>query len=528
MPTPTIPVSRPQATVMLSRVAHSLYWLSRYIERAENITRLLEVNLQFLLDFQDIEDESLKDHWHSLIASSGNRSLFESLYSAADSQSVTSFFAFDLRNPSSILACIYAARENARMIRDQISAEMWEAINELYLFLKARNAAEVWAAGPHEFFEHIKRHSHLFQGLTDSTYPRSEGWEFVQFGKFIERAEMTTRILDVKYHILLPDVTDVGGAVDTAQWQAVLRSASALDAYRRFYVREILAWKVAEFLIFSDSFPRSLHYCTAQLDELLRRILGDDGPRARTAAVRDYLDYYGNRVHYFDLSGAHDRLVIEAESEVETVPDAVRPPRSDVTSPGRPGAPAPSELHAEFLADSHYVNLGVELRHEVKEYFDRHPRTGMWAEACALGRHVFETFTYRPYSTGVNTVATEALRQRTGVCQDYAHVMLGLCRAAGLPARYVSGYFLNIERRPDESEASHAWVEVHLPGQGWIGYDPTHARPADERYVKLAAGRDYSDIRPVSGTYRGAPTKELRVDVAVREHEKERVVSNAL
>lgn len=280
------PVSRPQANVMLSRVAHSLYWLSRYIERAENIARLLEVNLQFLIDFQDIEDGALKDHWGSIIASSGNEEIFAKLYPATDNQSVTAFFAFDLRNPSSILSCVFAARENARMIRDQISAEMWEAINELYLFLKVRNSAEVWAAGPLEFFDHIIRCSHLFQGLIDSTYPRNEGWEFVQFGKYIERAEMTTRILDVKYHILLPTAADVGGAVDTAQWQGVLRSASALEAYRRFYVREILAWKVAEFLIFSESFPRSLHYCVAQLDELLRRILAESGPRARSEAAR--------------------------------------------------------------------------------------------------------------------------------------------------------------------------------------------------------------------------------------------------
>lgn len=283
---PAVPVYRPQATVMLSRVAHSLYWMSRYIERAENVSRLLEVNLQFLLDFQDIEDGALKDHWGSIIASSGSEDLFTSLYSAANNETVTAFFAFDLRNPSSILSCIYAARENARMIRDQISLEMWETINELYLFLKTRSSAEVWEDGPQEFFEHIKRHSHLFQGLTESTYSRNEGWEFIQFGKYIERADMTTRILDVKYHILLPNATDVGGAIDTAQWHSVLRSASALEAYRRFYVREILPWKVAEFLIFSESFPRSLTYCVAQLDELLRRILGDNGPRIRTQAAR--------------------------------------------------------------------------------------------------------------------------------------------------------------------------------------------------------------------------------------------------
>ena len=280
------PLSRPQATVMLSRVAHSLYWMSRYIERAENLARLLDVNHQLLLDFQGFDDSTIKEHWGSILASSGDEELFETHFETADSRNVTEFLAFDLRNPNSILSCVYSARENARMIRDQISLEMWETINELYLFLHGRSADEIRASGANEFFNNIKRSAHLFQGLTASTYSRSEGWEFIEFGKYIERADKTTRILDVKYHILLPSATDVGGAVDTAQWQAVLRSASALEAYRRFYVREILPWKAAEFLIFSDSFPRSLHFCVAQVDEFLRRILGETGARPRTEAGR--------------------------------------------------------------------------------------------------------------------------------------------------------------------------------------------------------------------------------------------------
>jgi len=260
--------------------------MSRYIERAENLARLLDVNLQFLFDFQNVSSPELDQHWESLILSTGDEELFNKLYETADSQTVTEFLAFDLRNPCSILACVYAARENGRMIRDQISLEMWETINELYLYLKSRSTVGVWATGPQEFFAYINRASHLFQGLTASTYSRSEGWEFIEFGKHLERADKTTRILDVKYHILLPNAQDVGGALDTAQWQAVLRSASALEAYRRYYVREILPWKAAEFLVFSDSFPRSLHYCVSQVDELLRRILGETGARPRSPAAR--------------------------------------------------------------------------------------------------------------------------------------------------------------------------------------------------------------------------------------------------
>ncbi len=277
---------RPQATVMLSRVAHSLYWMSRYIERAENFARLLDVNLQLLLDFQGVTTTAVEEHWDSILLSSGDEKLFEEHYELADSRSVTEFFAFDRRNPNSILSCVDSARENARMIRDQISQEMWETINELYLYLHDRTSDEIWATGAAEFFNNVKRSAHLFQGLVASTYSRNEGWEFLQFGCLLERADKTTRILDVKYHILLPSAADVGGAVDTAQWQAVLRSASALEAYRRFYVREILPWKVAEFLIFSDSFPRSLHFCVAEIDTFLRRILGETGARPRTEAAR--------------------------------------------------------------------------------------------------------------------------------------------------------------------------------------------------------------------------------------------------
>ncbi|HVU24768.1 MAG TPA: transglutaminase family protein [Opitutus sp.] len=245
------------------------------------------------------------------------------------------------------------------------------------------------------------------------------------------------------------------------------------------------------------------------------------GIKPLTGEVRDYFDYYGNRVHYFDLPDQHRRLTIEAESDVETVPESRRPP-----IPVVPTAPAPShfagdrapglELYAEYLTESHYVPLAVELWREMQDVFAIVPRTDIWTDTRHLGRHIYSTFSYKPKTTGVGTLATDVLAQRVGVCQDYAHVLLGLCRIAGIPARYVSGYFFNDSREPGTPEASHAWVEVLLPGFGWVGYDPTHDRPADERYIKIAAGRDYADIRPVSGTYRGAPTRELRVEVAVR------------
>ena len=277
LPTAQKPImDRRDSQAMLSRVANSLYWMSRYIERAENVARLLDVNLQLMLDFADLNDEQVKEHWLPILCSAGDEETFFKLYKRADSESVTEYLTFREENPNSILSSLSTARENARQVRDQISLEMFEALNECYLFLRSKNAREIWLTGAHDFYEQIKKSSHLFQGLTDATFTRNEGYEFINLGKYLERADKTTRILDIKYHILLPSVADVGGAVDTAQWRAILRSASALEAYRRFHVDDILPKKVAEFLIFSTTFPRSIRFSLQRLDAELHRLSGKD------------------------------------------------------------------------------------------------------------------------------------------------------------------------------------------------------------------------------------------------------------
>ncbi len=231
--------------------------------------------------------------------------------------------------------------------------------------------------------------------------------------------------------------------------------------------------------------------------------------------MRDYQDFYGNTVHYFDITAAHERLVIEAVSEVETTPNAARPPVPVVQhSEGE----AERELRAEFVVDSHFVPLDVTVWKEAQDALHA-GRSDVWSDVRTICRHVFTTFAYKPRSTGVATIATEAIKQRSGVCQDFAHVAIGMCRSAGIPAKYVSGYFIKVERRPGEEEASHAWIEAFIPGYGWAAYDPTHDRAADDRYVKVACGRDYGDIRPVSGTYRGGKTRSLSVEVRLREAE---------
>ncbi len=259
---------------MLSRVADSLFWMARQIERAENIARIVDVNLQLLLDYQKLDDKALKQHWEPLIISLGDEELFAKLYKKADSATVTDFLTFNPKNPNSILMSVNAARENARSVRDQISQEMWEEINRLYLFLRDKETKKIWKQAPSEFYREVKQSSYLVQGLTSATMPRDERRQFVTAGLFLERADKITRLLDVKYHILLPSAQDVGGSVDSVQWAAVLRSCSAYETYQQTFSTDISPWKVAELLIFSDSFPRSIRYCVNTLDAALRSISG--------------------------------------------------------------------------------------------------------------------------------------------------------------------------------------------------------------------------------------------------------------
>lgn len=230
---------------------------------------------------------------------------------------------------------------------------------------------------------------------------------------------------------------------------------------------------------------------------------------------REYADFYGNLVNYFEVVGQHGVLIIESRSTVKTTPLALLPPVPRVPLEELERS-AEREMQSEFLGSSHYVPLEVELWREAMDALAE-GRSDVWGDVRRLGGHIYRRFAYRPNTTGASTRATDVLKLRMGVCQDFAHVHLGLCRSIGIPARYVSGYFFNTTRRPREPEASHAWTEAWVPGYGWAPYDPTHDRVPDERYVKVAVGRDYADIRPVSGTYRGAPTRSLKVHVSVRE-----------
>jgi len=261
---------------MLSRVANSLYWMSRYIERAENIARLVDVNLQLLLDFRSLDDHALDAHWIPIVQSSGDEELFRKLHPRATGLTVTEFLVFAADNPNSIVSSIGQARENARMVRDQVTAELWEELNRLYLFLNSPRARALWRENPSDFFLTIRNGSLLLQGLTDATVVRNEGWFFIQCGRYLERADKTSRILDVR-HASLPArgaPTGTPSQADALGWAAVLRSCSAWDAYKALHGAEVQPAMVAEFLLLSDEFPRSVRFCVRHLNDALRCISG--------------------------------------------------------------------------------------------------------------------------------------------------------------------------------------------------------------------------------------------------------------
>jgi uncharacterized alpha-E superfamily protein len=271
---------------MLSRVADSLYWMSRYIERAENNARLADVNLQLLLDLANQPQADAQQQWNPIISSLEENELFASLYNKMDGRAAIDFVTLQKQNPNSIYSCLSLARENARTTREQISSEMWEQINRLYLFVKSDSGKKLLRSSPFEFFKRVTVGSHLFQGITDATMTHGEGWDFIRIGKLLERADCTSRILDVKYHILLPSGEKVGGNIDTIQWMAVLKSCSALEAYRKIYVGQVAPWKVAEFLITHSAFPRSIRFSVDCFDAALHHISGSSESRYANEAER--------------------------------------------------------------------------------------------------------------------------------------------------------------------------------------------------------------------------------------------------
>ena len=237
---------------MLSRTADHLYWMARYTERAENLARMLDVNSRMSLLPQGAE--VVDQGWIATLTIIGLLDAFKQRYEKVTSSNVIAFMAFDRDNPLSIYSCLRAARENARAVRGTLTSEIWETLNATWLEMRVASLRSTTEAEVGNFFEWVKYRSHVARGVVQGTMLRDEAWHFTWLGTYLERADSTARILDVKYHLLLPRGEKAGGAMDYYQWSALLHSVSAFEIYRRVYRDLITPRRVAELFVLRDEF----------------------------------------------------------------------------------------------------------------------------------------------------------------------------------------------------------------------------------------------------------------------------------
>ncbi|MFC3075370.1 alpha-E domain-containing protein [Shinella pollutisoli] len=241
---------------MLGRTANGLYWMFRYIERGENIARLIDAGLRVALTRTGPSD----DDWDGVLQSAGVRADFDAVHGTLTSADAIDYLLRDHANPSSVMSCIEAARNNARMVRTALTRETWEATNECWIELKRMLAKRVRAADMPEVIDTIKRRTGLIRGAFHGTMLRDDVYNFARIGSSIERADNTARILDVKYYVLLPAISHVGSSLDNLQWESILRSVSAHRSYSWVYDGDYTASNIADFLILNERMPRSLAY----------------------------------------------------------------------------------------------------------------------------------------------------------------------------------------------------------------------------------------------------------------------------
>ena len=308
---------------MLSRHADASFWIGRYVERAEATARMIDVHYHFGLE-SPLAGAGMR--WSSILAISGQEELFWERYNEENEANILQFFAFDLENQSSIASCIKLARENGRSIRDQISSEMWKCLNRMYLDYRDWDVDRVLATSPFTFFENVKEGSQLFQGVTNRTLMMGETRDFHDAGRFLERTDQTARILDVKYHDLLPsfqpgkvrvkstlaDAGSVGGPVDVHGWIAVLKSVGAFEAFRKTYHEGVTPSRVVEFLLLNAKFPASVRHSIGRVDGCLRRVSGNQDLSPANDAEREIGRLYNelNFLRSEDIiaSGLHEFL----------------------------------------------------------------------------------------------------------------------------------------------------------------------------------------------------------------------------
>jgi uncharacterized alpha-E superfamily protein len=337
--------------MMLSRVADHLYWMSRQMERAENLARLVRVSEEMLLDDESLGRGSAQEYWTPVLAATAMEGAFRNLYPEPRQGDAARFLTLDLRNPDSILSCIKQARENARSVRDKISDEMWTELNALHLLVTSDEGAELLARSPHGFYEKIIASSMLFDGITEATLTRDEGWNFLQLGRLLERADMTSRFLDIRSQTA---AAAGDSALESLQWGAVLRACSAHASYRRLHGGEIEVERVVDLLLFSNEFPRSVRHCLRRADEILHDISGTPTGRYSnacekiTGALLARLSFAGpGEVMARGLHAYIDELQTQLNGAGQAVFEAY------VLLPGEVSRHFPRNSRADHLSDWH-------------------------------------------------------------------------------------------------------------------------------------------------------------------------------
>lgn len=257
---------------MLGKTAGGLFWMFRYLERSENTARLLEAGFRIALTRWD----RAEDEWASVLSTTGTRAAFEARHEGFEGARVVDFLLRDKANPSSVLSAVGAARDNARLVRTALTREVWEAVNESWMTLSDALSRPVRTADLPAILGLVRRQSALVRGALHGTMLRNDIFDFARLGTFVERADNTARILDVKYYVLLPSVSLVGSSLDNVQWETILRSVSAHRSYRWLNPGPVVPRGIAEFLILDRRVPRSLIFCATKIRDNLGYLCTDD------------------------------------------------------------------------------------------------------------------------------------------------------------------------------------------------------------------------------------------------------------
>ena len=336
---------------MLSRVADSLFWLSRYLERAESVANLVSVNLQLVLDLPTEQGKHYSKDWSPIIAGLGEEEVFRESHRRYDARTVAESLVFDREMPNSVLGSLAAARENARTVREQITLEMWEQINRTYLWICSRQAHEQFERNDWEFFQRLMKSLQLFQGIVGMMMVRETGWEFLQMGKFLERADKVTRLLDEQFHLFREEKTVQENEADTHRWpeylsweewhaedrqridgshhcwMAVLQCCHARAAYQRLYPSVVQPVKVTELLLLNERFPRSMLFSVSRVERALCRVNGSEDGRFTNRAEK-YSGQLASELRFSSIadlfeSGLHDKMD-EFQIKINRIGEAIR------------------------------------------------------------------------------------------------------------------------------------------------------------------------------------------------------------